>query len=160
LIAKVIADGPASKSELKEQDVILEVNGKSVANSRDLARTIAALTPGSEARLHIVRKGKEIDLSVNVGEYTDGDKVAALSGGGSEETDSSRELEDLGLRLVPAPDPPGSEAKEGVAVSDVDPSSRAADLGVKRGDIIIEVDSKPVSTADDVMASIRQARDR
>jgi serine protease Do len=160
LIAKILADGPASKSDLKEQDVILEVNGKSVANSRDLARTIAALAPGSDANLHIFRKGAEMDVTLKLGEFPDTEKVAALSGGGGEDADSSKELEDLGLSLVPAPDLPGSKAKEGVAVSNVDPSSRAADQGLKRGDIIVEVNNKSVSTVDDVVASIREAREK
>jgi serine protease Do len=64
------------------------------------------------------------------------------------------------LTLVPAPDFPGSKSKEGVAVSQVDPNSNAADQGLKRGDIIIEVQSKAVSTPDDVARTIREARDK
>jgi serine protease Do len=101
-----------------------------------------------------------MDISLRLGEYPDNDKVAALSSGGSDDTDSSKELEDLGLTLVPAPDLPGSKTKEGVAVSNVDPSSRAADQGLKRGDIIVEVNNKTVSTVDDVVASIREAREK
>lgn len=159
LIAKILSDGPAAKSELKAQDVILSVNGKAIANSRELARTIAALAPGSEAKLHIFRNGTERDLSIKLGEFPDNEKVAALNNGG-EDNESGKELEDLGLTLVPAPDLPGGKGKEGVAVSSVDPSSRAADQGVKRGDIIVEINSKPVSTVDDVIAGIREAREK
>ncbi len=160
LIAKILADGPASKSELKAQDIIQQVNGKSVANSRELARTIAALSPGAEARLHIFRNGGERDVTIKLGEFPDNDKVASLGTGGGDENENGKELEDLGLTLVPAPDLPGSKTKEGVAVSSVDPSSKAADQGVKRGDIIIEVYSKPVSSVDDVVAGIRDAREK
>jgi len=110
--------------------------------------------------LHIFRKGAEKDVTLRLGEYPDTEKVAALSGGGSEDADSSKELEDLGLTLVPAQDLPGSKGKEGVAVQNVDPSSRAADQGLKRGDIIVEVNSKAVSTVDDVIAGIRDAREK
>ncbi|MGO9173692.1 MAG: Do family serine endopeptidase [Rhodomicrobium sp.] len=160
LIAKILSDGPAAKSDLKAQDVILEVNGKPVANSRELARTIAALSPGSDARLHIFRNGAEKDVTLKLGEFPDNDKVAALSSGGGEENESGKELEELGLTLVPAPDLPGSKTKEGVAVSSVDPNSRAADQGLKRGDIIIEVNSKAVSSVEDVVAGIRDAREK
>ncbi len=161
LIAKILAEGPASKSDLKEQDVIMQVNGKPVANSRELARTIAALPPSSDARLHIFRKGSEMDVSLKLGEYPDNEKVAALSSGGSsEDQDAGKELEDLGLTLIPAPELPGSKAKEGVAVSSVDPSSRAADQGLKRGDIIVEVNNKTVSSVDDVVSGIRDAREK
>jgi len=159
LIAKILADGPASKSDLKQQDVILQVNGKPVSNSRELARTIAALSPGSEARLHIFRNGAERDVTVLLGEYPDTEKVA-FTGGGNDENETGKEFEDLGLTLVPAPELPGSKAKEGVAVSSVDPSSKAADQGIKRGDIIVELNSKPVSTVEDVSAGVREAREK
>ena len=160
LIAKILSDGPAAKSDLKAQDVILEVNGKPVANSRELARTIAALHPGSDARLHIFRNGAEKDITLKLGEFPDNDKVASLSTAAARRQSSGKELEELGLTLVPAPDLPGSKAKEGVAVSSVDPNSRAADQGLKRGDIIIEVNSKAVSSVEDVVAGIREAREK
>ncbi len=159
LIAKILADGPASKSDLKQQDVILQVNGKPVSNSRELARTIAALSPGTDAHLHIFRSGAERDVTVMLGEYPDTEKVA-FTGGGNDENETGKEFEDLGLTLVPAPELPGSKAKEGVAVSSVDPSSKAADQGIKRGDIIVELNSKPVSTIEDVAAGVREAREK
>jgi serine protease Do len=159
LIAKILADGPASKSDLKQQDVILQVNGKPVANSRELARTIAALTPGTDAHLRISRNGSERDVTVPLGEYPDTEKVA-FAGGGNEDNESAKEIEDLGLTLVPAPELPGSKSKEGVAVAGVDPNSKAADQGIKRGDIIVELNSKPVSTVEDVSSGIREAREK
>ncbi len=161
LVAKILSEGPAAKSDLKSRDIIQQVNGKAVTNSRELARTIAALPPGTDARLHIFRNGEERDVTVKLGEFPANDKVAALSGGGgNEETEAGKELEDLGLTLVPAPEFPGSKSKEGVAVSGVDPNSKAADQGLKRGDVIIEVNGKTVSTPDDVSDSIRDARDK
>jgi serine protease Do len=157
LIAKILGDGPAAKSELKVEDVIEQVNGKPVSNSRELARTIAALPPGSDARLHVERRnGVERDVVVKLGEYKN-EKVAALGG---TENDSSKDLEDLGLTLVPAPDFPGAKSKDGVAVSAVEPSSKAAELGVRQGDVILEVNGKTVSTPDDVVDGINEARGR
>lgn len=158
LVAKILPDGPAAKSELKAQDIIQQVNGKPISNSRELARTIAALAPNSDARLHVFRGGSDRDVTVKLGEFPNNDKVASLNGGGDSE--SGKELEDLGLTLVPAPEFPGSKTKDGVAVSNVDPSSKAADQGLKRGDIIVEVNGKSVSTADDVVDGIRDARDK
>ena len=144
----------------KKVSLRMTVNGKPVTNSRELARTIAALSPGTDARLHIYRNGDERDVTVKLGEFPNNDKVAALGGGGNEENEAGKELEDLGLTLVPAPDFPGSKSKEGVAVSSVDPNSKAADQGLRRGDIIIEVNGKTVSTPDDVSDSIRDAREK
>ena len=113
LVAKILPEGPAAKSDLKARDIIQQVNGKPVTNSRELARTIAALPPGTDAHLHIFRNGEERDVTVNLGEFPNNDKVAALSGGGNEENEGGKELEDLGLTLVPAPEFPGSKSKEG-----------------------------------------------
>ena len=159
LVAKILSEGPAAKSDLKPRDIIRQVNGKPVANSRELARTIAALSPTSDAHLHIFRNGEERDVTVKLGEYPNNDKVASL-GGGNDESEAGKELEDLGLTLVPAPEFPGSKTKDGVAVSSVDPNSKAADQGLRRGDIIVEVNGKPVSTPDDVSDSIRDAREK
>ena len=71
-----------------------------------------------------------------------------------------KELDDLGLTLVPASDFPESQSKEGVAISSVDPSAKAAELGIKSGDIITGVDSEPVSTVEDVISVIRKAREK
>ena len=160
LVAKILSEGPAAKSELKARDIIEQVNGKPVSNSRELARTIAALPPGSDAHLHIFRNGEERDVTVALGEFPNNDKVAALGGGDNEENEAGKELEDLGLTLVPAPEFPGSKSKEGVAVSSVDPNSKAADQGLRRGDVIIEVNGKAVSTPDDVSDTIREAREK
>ncbi len=83
-----------------------------------------------------------------------------MAAAGNEENEAGKELEDLGLTLVPAPEFPGSKSKEGVAVSGVDPNSKAADQGLKRGDVIIEVNGKAVSTPDDVSDTIRDAREK
>ncbi len=78
LVAKILPEGPAAKSELKSRDIIEQVNGKAVSNSRELARTIAALAPGSDAHLHIFRNGEERDITVKLGEFPNNEKVAAL----------------------------------------------------------------------------------
>ena len=161
LVAKILPEGPAAKSDLKSRDIIQQVNGKPVSNSRELARTIAALPPGADAQLRIFRNGEEHDVTVKLGEFPANDKVAALGGGGgNDESEAGKELEDLGLTLVPAPEFPGSKSKEGVAVSGVDPNSKAADQGLKRGDVIVEVNGKAVSTPDDVSDTIRDAREK
>jgi serine protease Do len=160
LVAKILPEGPAAKSELKARDIIQQVNGKPIASSRELARTIAALPPGSEARLRIFRNGEDRELTIKLGEFPNNEKVAALGQGGADDSESGKELEDLGLTLAPAPEVPGGKGKEGVAVTAVDPNSKAAEQGVKRGDVIVEVGNKPVSSADDVVDGIREARQK
>ncbi len=158
LVSKILTEGPAAKSELKAQDVIVNVNGKTIGSSRELARTIAGLSPNTDAKLRVIRNGEERDVVIKLGEFPSGDKVASLSTG--PEAQSGKELEELGLTLVPASELPGSKIKEGVGVSNVDPSSKAADQGLKRGDIIVQVGERTVSTPEDVVDGIREAREK
>ncbi len=68
LVQSVVVNGPAARSALRVGDVILEVNGQSIANARELAEALSLLSPGSQARLHIFRNGTERDVSVMLGE--------------------------------------------------------------------------------------------
>ncbi len=158
LVSRILPDGPAAKSELKEEDVIVQVNGEEIENSRDLARTIAELQPNTDAKVEVYRKGKQQSLNVKLGEFPSNEKFAALDT--SPQEAEPRELEDLGLTLAPAAEVPDSREKEGVAITDVNPRSDAADQGLRKGDIILEVGGEKVSTPEDVENGIREARER
>jgi serine protease Do len=160
LISKVMEDGPAANSELKVRDVIIRVNSEQVNNSRDLARKIAELAPDTEAKLIVIRDGSEKNLSIKLGAFPTSDKLAAYSGDNEEGDDRRSEREqmrDLGLTLAPAKEIQGAGEK-GVAVTDVDPSSEAAEKGLRAGDIIVEVGGQSVATASDVVNGIKDAR--
>lgn len=158
LVSRILPDGPAAKSELKEEDVILNVNGKEIENSRDLARTIAELAPDADVKVSVFRRGKSEQVNVKLGEFPSNEKFAALDSG--ETPSEPRELEDLGLSLAPASEMPGSREKDGVAITDVNPASDAADQGLRKGDVILEVGGEKVSTPEQVESGIREARER
>ncbi len=160
LITKIMEDGPSAKSDLKVRDVVVQVNGEQIDNSRDLARKIADLHPDSSAKLQVVRDGKEQAINVKLGTFPSSDKLAALTeeddnNGGSEH----EQMKDLGLTLSPATEVEGA-GEEGVAVTDVDQSSEAADKGLKAGDVILEVGGKKVSSTKDVVDGVREARNK
>src|SRR5690606_29056369 len=115
-----------------------------IENSRDLARTIAELRPNSTAKMDVFRKGRVEKIEVKLGEFPSNEKFAALDQG--EPEPEPRALEDLGLTLAPASEVEGSRNKDGVAIVDVDPRSDAADQGLRKGDIILEVNNNKVST--------------
>lgn len=155
IVGKLTKDSPAEKSGIKVGDLILQVDGNKVKDSRDLARKIAALQPDSTTELTVFRNGRQQSVSVKLGTFPSGDKVA--SRGKSE----SEELKSLGLTLAPAADfAKGDENKEGVVVTDVDAKSTAAEKGLKRGDIILDVNFQPVSTPDEVEEAVRQAKEK
>ncbi len=154
MITKVTEDGPASKEDIKAGDVIVEVNGEEVEDSRDLARKIAELDPDTEVKLSIVRYGDKREVGMMLGSFPSAKKLAALEK--DEPADQGEQMEDLGLSLAPAGRIPGA-GEEGVVITEVDPSSDAADKGLKPGDIILQVAGVDVSAPGDVSTGIKKA---
>jgi len=138
LVATVEKDGPADKAGLKPADVILEFDGKPVADSRQLPLIVAAVKPGRECDVSVWREGKEQTLRVTVGELQP-EKVA-LSADEHSQTKLGLHVQDL-----------TSEQRErlevtgGVWVGGVDgPAARA---GLRQGDVVIAVNGEHVDSA-------------
>jgi len=156
MITKVTEDGPAAKEDIKAGDVVVEVNGEEIEDSRDLARKIAELDPDSEVTLSIVRYGDKREVNMKLGSFPSAKKLAALEK--DEPVDQGQQMEDLGLSLAPAVKIPGA-GEEGVVITEVDPSSDAADKGLKPGDIILQVAGVDVSHPGDVAKGLKKAMD-
>ncbi|MEJ2125332.1 MAG: Do family serine endopeptidase [Alphaproteobacteria bacterium] len=158
MISKILKDGPSAKSELRARDIITDVNGLKIENSRDLARKIADIQPGTSVKLIVIRDGKEKTLTIKLGTFPGSEKLAAMdTGQGGNTENSAVSVEELGLRLAPSREVEGA-GDEGVAVMDVDPSSEAADKGMSAGDIILDVNGKLVSRPSDVAKGIHDAQ--
>lgn len=157
LITKIMDDGPSANTELKVRDVVIQVNGEKVGSSRDLARKVAELQPASEARLLVIRDGQERNLTVKLGTFPTSDKLASLEQerGGSEQ----KQMKEMGLTLVPSSEV-GGAGEDGVAVINVDPTSEAAEKGLKAGDVILEVGGKPVASPAAVSEGVRDAKSK
>ena len=153
IVGKLTRNAPAEKSGMQVGDLILEVDGKKVKDSRDLARKIAALAPNTRTDLTIFRDGREQNVSVKLGRFPGSKSLASLSRGKG----GAKELTNLGLSLAPASDC-GKGSKEGVCVTDIDLKSIAAEKGLRRGDIILDVNGHPVSTPDDVVNAVKSAK--
>jgi serine protease Do len=153
MITKVTEDGPASKQDLKPGDVIIEVNGSKIDDSRDLARKIAELHADTDVNLGIVRYGDKRMVKMKLGRFPSNKQLAALE---EDKPDTGEQMEDLGLSLAPAARFPGA-GDTGVVITEVDPKSDAADKGLKPGDVILEVAGVSVSEPADVAAGIKKA---
>jgi serine protease Do len=150
LVSDVSADSPAARAGLKSGDVILEFNGKKVEDPSALARAVAVAKPGETGKLTVVRDQKQQTVEVKLGELPAERTVAASGpGGGSARGTKS----DLGLTVQPVTPDIAKELElkqaTGVVVTRVAPSSTADTAGVQRGDVIVEVDRKPVKSVDD-----------
>jgi serine protease Do len=156
MITKVTEDGPAAEQDLKPGDVIVEVNGEKIDDSRDLARKIAELHPDTDVKLAIVRYGDKRQVTMKLGTFPSNKKLAALEE--DKPADTGEQMKDLGLSLAPATKFPGA-GEEGVVITEVDPASDAADKGLKPGDVILEVSGVTVSNPSDVAAGVKKALD-
>ena len=156
MVTKVAEDGPAAKQDIKAGDVIVEVNGEKIDDSRDLARKIAELHPNTNVKLSIVRYGNKHEVDMKLGAFPSGKKLAALE---EDKPETGEQLDNLGLSLAPAMKVPGA-GDNGVVITEVDPNSDAADKGLKVGDVILQVAGETVSQPADVAKGIKKAMDK
>jgi serine protease Do len=143
---------PAAKAGIEAGDVITAVNGASVKDSRDLARNISMMAPGSSVKLDVLHKGETKTVTLALGEMPN-DHQANADDMSSKATAGTPHL---GLKLAPACEVEGAGQK-GVVVTAVDPEGPAAEHGLQTGDVILDVGGKTVSNAGDVRAALTAA---
>ena len=142
---------PADKAGVKAGDTILKVDGKPIKGPRDLSRIIASYAPQTKVRLTLWRDGAEEDITVTLGKLNEPGAVAEVSPSLSGKT----QLADLGIEVTDARRA-GLDV-EGVVVTAIDPNGRAAEKGLRQGDIIAEVAGQKVTSAKDVETAIAKA---
>ena len=143
LIGDVTPDSPASKGGLQRGDVVLELNGQVVNGPDDLSVRVAQMAPGTVAHLKIFRNGKEQNMDVALGEFPEkGTASNEQPGAAAPSGLKGMQVQNLTPDIAHELQLPASVA--GVVVSNVDPSSAAAESGLQRGDVILEVNRKPV----------------
>jgi serine protease Do len=151
LVSDVVPEGPAEAAGFKRGDVILEMNGRRVKDYHDLPRMVASMSPGEKATFKLLRDGKETTLTAIVGELKEEEAAKAT------ETVENR----LGISLQ-AVTPEiavelGMKKPEGVVVTNVDPGGLAGEAGIQRGDVILEVERRQVSSVKEFNETIRKA---
>ena len=153
LIVDVQADTPAEKAGLKSGDIITKIDTTTIRDPRHLQLTVTRLTPGTEAKVDYLRDGKPASVKVKLtalpgqkraggdrSETPDTKDIGVLNGVGV--GDISAELrEQLNL----------SRRIEGAIITTVEPDSPSARAGLREGDIILELDRRPVRNADEAV---------
>jgi serine protease Do len=159
LVAEPQASGPAAKAGIESGDVITAVNGETVKDARELARTIGGLAPGNSVKLDVLHKGQNKVVNLTLGQLPNSVEAKADTDDNDGKGSATRgtDVPKLGLTLAPANSVAGA-GKDGVVVTEVDPNSAAADRGFKEGDVILEVAGKSVTNAGDVREAINAAR--
>jgi serine protease Do len=156
LVADPQKDGPAAKAGIESGDVITAVNGQSIKDARELARVIGGFVPGSAVKLSILHKGKNKVVNLTLGQLPNAQEAKA--DGDTDQNGSSNgvDVPRLGMTVAPANSVEGA-GKSGVVVTKVDPKSAAADRGLKKGDVILEVAGKSVTNPSDMREAIEAA---
>ena len=151
LVGGVMPGGPAETAGLRIGDIIVEFDGMPIRETPDLQRRVASVAPGRPTDLVVLRDGQRVPLRAAIGEMPSDDPVVATA------------LDDIwGFRVEPVPPeiaqrmPPQSSV--GVAVVDVDSGSPAEAAGLRRGDIILEIDGRALDTPAALVRDLAQIK--
>jgi serine protease Do len=156
LVGDVKAGGPASKAGMQRGDVILTLNGQPVEDSRSLRLHIASMAPGQTVQLGIQRNQTKLSLSVTLAELPETPEAASAPG--AESAPSAVAGVDVDTLTSDIAGQLGLPAEtHGVVVTQVDPSSAAAETGLQRGDVIQEVNRTPVASVDQYTRAVKAA---
>ncbi|HUS19422.1 MAG TPA: Do family serine endopeptidase [Terriglobales bacterium] len=152
VISSVRPGTPAEEAGLKTGDTIISVDGKTIKNGDELVSEISSRKPGTKIRMGIVRDQKRQELTVTVGDRA---KLLAEDGEEDETADNATPVESkLGMSVRAVPRDMASQlgiaAGKGVAVSDVKLRSFAEDVGLQRGDIVLEINRQQVNNEEDL----------
>ncbi len=151
-VSDVTPGSPAEQAGIKVGDTIISVDGKPVKNGDELVADIASRKPGSKVSLGLVRNGKKQDATVTVADRA---KLFAARLGEDEEAGEEAAPKEgkLGLTVRAVTSEIGDRldipAGKGVIVQDIKPSSFADDVGLTRGDVILEINKQAVNSEDD-----------
>ncbi len=163
LVAGVLENSPAEAAKMKTGDVILEFNGRDVEESRKLPRIVAETEVGKTVDVVVWRDGRRRTVRVTLGELEKFDQAnLSTETPGEDEKPVERAIDELGLSLstitrTMAEKYSLSTDQEGVVITDVKGDSGAAEKGLRKGDVIVEVNQEKVSTPDAVAAKIKDA---
>ncbi len=142
LVSQVFENDPADKAGIKVGDIILKVNGKEISTSRQLSRMIAGLTVGEEAKIALLRDGKELTKTVKLAKREDDQRQAKAD----QERSSALGIEVTALTKETAHRLGVDGGEKGVLVTEVEPGGKGDRAGIRTADIIKEINRKRVGS--------------
>lgn len=156
LVNSALEGQPAARAGIRPGDVIIAVNDQEIADTEQLLRVVALLTPGSKAAVTLWRDGKPVKAELTVAERD-------LAGRGKEKSTGGKELVSvLGLKLRPiSPDDIrryNLSGNTGLLVTGVENDSLAAQAGIQPGDVILAANQQPMTSVEDLAKAISAAQ--
>ncbi|MEA2992883.1 MAG: serine protease Do [Alphaproteobacteria bacterium] len=162
LVAGLDDRGPAKPAGIEPGDVIIKFDGKDIKEVRDLTRQVAEAPVGKDVEVVIIRKGKEEKKTVKLERLEDSEKQVAAK---AETVVTPKPVvkRSLGLDLASINDDLRKRYKikdsiKGVVITAVDPNSPAAEKQLAAGNVIVELQQQPVSTAEELQQRIEQLK--
>ena len=166
LVAELVEGSPAEKAGVEPSDVILDFDGKPVDEMRLLPLIVAETDIDKRVKMTVWRGGKEKTLRVLIGELEEELQVSARVNSGADDGEPDRKtIDGLGVTVAELTSSIRDQYElpdeiTGLVIVDVDSDSDAAEKGLRRGDIIAEVQQIPVETAKDAEEVIAEARSK
>lgn len=156
-ITQVEPGSPADKAGLQPYDVILKFNGKTIRDSTDLPPIVSQTPVDSSVPVELLRDGERLTLDVKVGKLAENRPVAASGGNDAPE---SRKLANLAVSGLTDAQKEKLGIEHGVVITDLRPGP-AAEAGLQRGDVVLEVNRRPVDSAEEFASRLEgQAKDK
>ena len=164
LIADVTKTGPAEKAGIEAGDVIIEFDGKPIKEMKDLPRIVAETEIGKKVPVKVLRKGKEVDVTAEVGRLEDGEKLVANkdANDGAGKDAAPAVVTTLGMTATTITDELRAKYNidpdlKGAVITEVAPDGAAAAKQLQPGDVITEAGEKEVTGAADISARVEEA---
>lgn len=160
LVNDLDKNGPAAKSGLEVGDVILDVDGRKIEDGPGLQLMIGGMAPGTNVKLTVFRDGATRDIAVKLAELPAAPKQNEGDVGAAGGTVATRGLSVAALTPDIANELKLPGDTKGVVVTSVDPASAASDAGVRRGDVVQQVNRQPVTDVAGFERAIQSAGDK
>jgi serine protease Do len=155
LVVDVQPDSPAAQAGIQRGDVITAFNGRNIEEMHELPRTVANTPPGTATKVQLLRQGREQTVQVSIGDMPEEPRQAAIGSGapGGELGLAVQELTPEIARNL------GVSNAQGVVVTDVEEGSPADEVGMRRGDIIQEVNQQKITNLQEYRAALGHSRE-
>lgn len=160
VVGEVTSDGPAEKGGIAEGDVLLKMDGEPIRDWSRFRLGIAHLKPGTEVTFEVFRDGERFERTITLEERTE-----EFAAGADDVSDERREelRESLGFGVDSLSDNVRQQLRippevEGVIVSEVDQGSRAHRQGLRRGDLIVQIQNQPITSEEEFYSAINSLR--
>jgi Do/DeqQ family serine protease len=161
IVTSVSANGPAEKAGLKRGDVITTINGQQIADTNNLRNVVAGMAPGTQISVAALRDGSEQKFNLALAELPDRTTPESEATEDTQTPGNQR----FGLSLQPLTSETASRfgldaTDKGLVVTRLDPSGVAATAGIRQGDLIQEINRRPVMSVIDFTAAMQQSGTR